>query len=186
MLKNEGIIPARAGFTVRRTAGSPTMTDHPRSRGVYDHLRRPLRHGQGSSPLARGLRFCVVAVDVVLEIIPARAGFTTASPPRTGTRRDHPRSRGVYLWQTEIQYNRTGSSPLARGLHSVRLGQPDRVGIIPARAGFTTCTSPPNQISSGSSPLARGLRRLCGLRSGRRRIIPARAGFTRSHRGSAP
>ena len=30
-----GIIPARAGFTKRITESSPSLTDHPRSRGVY-------------------------------------------------------------------------------------------------------------------------------------------------------
>ena len=51
-----GIIPARAGFTVRPGSSDGSGEDHPRSRGVY-----PFNEGQGagykgSSPLARGLR----------------------------------------------------------------------------------------------------------------------------------
>ena len=52
-----------------------------------------------------------------MRIIPARAGFTTilmAAP-----------------------YERTGSSPLARGLHALKTYRPVRKRIIPARAGFT-------------------------------------------------
>ena len=91
-----------------------------------------------------------------------------------------------------------GSSPHARGLrHTSRArGQPG--GIIPARAGFTSCPSlPPTTrgdhprtrgvygkpvaefiISVGSSPHARGLPVLAGEGHGSCRIIPARAGFT--------
>ena len=72
------------------------------------------------------------------------------------------------------------------------------VGIIPARAGFTTSRPPPSlprrdhprsrgvyhphpvrlPLRRGSSPLARGLRRADVLLAVGVRIIPARAGFT--------
>jgi len=91
-----------------------------------------------------------------------------------------------------------GSSPLARGLLGSAAMAVFVIGIIPARAGFTTVpaqhrAAPPDHPRSrgvyqnalahigdnaGSSPLARGLpkaRLPCG-RPGR--IIPARAGFT--------
>ena len=91
-----------------------------------------------------------------------------------------------------------GSSPLARGLHVHDTQQRERLGIIPARAGFTRmgaakgtawgdhprsrgvyCVVTILSMSlDGSSPLARGL--LPGIPAGglRIRIIPARAGFT--------
>ena len=50
------IIPARAGFTARGRRPGGRRRDHPRSRGVYGACGRPLSPGQGSSPLARGLR----------------------------------------------------------------------------------------------------------------------------------
>ena len=113
-------------------------------------------------------------------------------------RRDHPRSRGVYLNQSLYDNGNSGSSPLARGLpHGERV----RIvadGIIPARAGFTLShahlvmaardhprsrgvygmTKLTVGADSGSSPLARGLlgQDPFGATSGR--IIPARAGFT--------
>ena len=58
-----GIIPARAGFTASQHSQTPSVWDHPRSRGVYTHSDpNPALYG-GSSPLARGLharvRVCV-------------------------------------------------------------------------------------------------------------------------------
>ena len=72
-----GIIPARAGFTARRTPESCLDADHPRSRGVY--VKRSVSaHGvSGSSPLARGLLLAGLAQVLQARIIPARAGFTT-------------------------------------------------------------------------------------------------------------
>ena len=50
-----GIIPARAGFTLPLREPGSKSQDHPRSRGVYDFLRRWKWPSLGSSPLARGL-----------------------------------------------------------------------------------------------------------------------------------
>ena len=111
-------------------------------------------------------------------IIPARAGFTEGPPAAVPARRDHPRSRGVYL------------VALLRAAPQQR--------IIPARAGFTRPCAPAGSRcrdhprsrgvyppfihtdlrNTGSSPLARGLplqHRQVRHRPG---IIPARAGFT--------
>ena len=51
-----GIIPARAGFTVRAARDAARARDHPRSRGVYPVCRCRRVMVTGSSPLARGLR----------------------------------------------------------------------------------------------------------------------------------
>ena len=51
-----GIIPARAGFTVRWRRLRAFVWDHPRSRGVYSPSPSTCPGGSGSSPLARGLR----------------------------------------------------------------------------------------------------------------------------------
>ena len=112
-----GIIPARAGFTAKTRGRSTGRADHPRSRGVYRVARAVLGGVQGSSPLARGLRWCVVCGVCTCGIIPARAGFT----------------RDVGLRSHEHR----GSSPLARGLLFPMhvWSWPPR--IIPARAGFT-------------------------------------------------
>ena len=194
-----GIIPARAGFTAVRRRGARRPADHPRSRGVYIVVFLSDEWDGGSSPLARGLHEPVDWADMEYGIIPARAGFTRAGSARRSARADHPRSRGVYGWETRIVLKKQGSSPLARGLPSgSRSCEPGR-RIIPARAGFTTTapsptTSPPDHprsrgvyaqfsvpaaLARGSSPLARGLQRVSVHRRWRSRIIPARAGFTR-------
>ena len=92
----EGIIPARAGFTVACINTRPNRADHPRSRGVYRIENREQRYREGSSPLARGLQGSGEGAVVDAGIIPARAGFTALVPQRPGEVGDHPRSRGVY------------------------------------------------------------------------------------------
>ena len=173
-----GIIPARAGFTPIPSRTKTVTWDHPRSRGVYRRGGIAFLRGGG--------------------IIPARAGFTYFSAKDATADADHPRSRGVYCTSQKPSCDTTGSSPLARGLrHLYPLEVPD-VGIIPARAGFTTAERasrrpPPDHPRSrgvyrtrrrrmlkklGSSPLARGLlepNENGDIPSG---IIPARAGFT--------
>ena len=172
-----GIIPARAGFTRhdgRRRGGLP---DHPRSRGVYAQPPRLRAHRSGSSPLARGLRRHRRHAKGRQGIIPARAGFTRRTVTRVTHTWDHPRSRGVYTATLDDLTWTPGSSPLARGLRSPLLPVIGGPGIIPARAGFTSRTTPASTPSSdhprsrgvyrnrawtssrrsGSSPLARGL-----------------------------
>ena len=53
--RDQGIIPARAGFTRKRPVGSRRYPDHPRSRGVYSQAEVSATTIPGSSPLARGL-----------------------------------------------------------------------------------------------------------------------------------
>ena len=131
------IIPARAGFTKVVKFRPRKDGDHPRSRGVYGGSQK-LKCGEwGSSPLARGLLNRLLHGGDYVGIIPARAGFTG---PVGGVRvhlGDHPRSRGVYTGWSCGWHAPRGSSPLARGLRFDEDRRPLRVGIIPARAGFT-------------------------------------------------
>ena len=131
------IIPARAGFTPRRSATSSRPRDHPRSRGVYSMVRGCPRERAGSSPLARGLRRFRLPGRVFRRIIPARAGFTWVGGVMGERKRDHPRSRGVYDRVWLASRPPPGSSPLARGLRRRPSPGPTRPRIIPARAGFT-------------------------------------------------
>ena len=54
------------------------------------------RYGEGSSPLARGLRVRLSLSITRKRIIPARAGFTIQMYVGLFLYWDHPRSRGVY------------------------------------------------------------------------------------------
>ena len=196
-----GIIPARAGFTARRSSPRGVRPDHPRSRGVYEgFLPRPPWF-LGSSPLARGLRNPCFHLENDPWIIPARAGFTGTRYVSVHAGSDHPRSRGVYLRSAMSSSTRSGSSPLARGLRLPVGVVGAQHGIIPARAGFTKDSPvrvelvgdhprsrgvywnvknlPPAAV--GSSPLARGLLYAYAGLALVLRIIPARAGFTLVH-----
>ena len=137
VLVESGIIPARAGFTSGAYTHDAYEADHPRSRGVYATNLPQSQVGIGSSPLARGLQKRLRRRIAAGRIIPARAGFTSVGLPRTGTYRDHPRSRGVYWWVGGVRRKFRGSSPLARGLHGLVDWVGKGKGIIPARAGFT-------------------------------------------------
>ena len=131
-------------------------------------------------------------------IIPARAGFTGDSSRRARLLVDHPRSRGVYRSVKWGASHWRGSSPLARGLPR---GCPSHLlllGIIPARAGFTSVLVRAGSGAEdhprsrgvyhadgrrvegldGSSPLARGLPTEKETTCSDLGIIPARAGFT--------
>ena len=133
-----GIIPARAGFTLAHSIRRGVVPDHPRSRGVYAVVLDRPGCDEGSSPLARGLLLGARRVLCGVGIIPARAGFTFL--PSTVRERvwDHPRSRGVYKNFLTHFGTWMGSSPLARGLRSAPHVEAPLVGIIPARAGFTS------------------------------------------------
>ena len=159
----------------------------------------------GSSPLARGLRWCSLLTGINVRIIPARAGFTGYSIEEVIAVADHPRSRGVYRGYPMISVGTRGSSPLARGLRVAVAPQVEDLRIIPARAGFTERGAhgrgadqdhprsrgvyPGSRVTMirivGSSPLARGLRVSGRERSPCGGIIPARAGFTETGAVSA-
>ena len=173
-----GIIPARAGFTARHRSEPVTRWDHPRSRGVYDGGERLVGARLGSSPLARGLQPVCHTAPMVWGIIPARAGFTANLRGPHAISRDHPRSRGVYLFLMPALRSGMGSSPLARGLHAERAFKEADARIIPARAGFTAFPESPLGKILGSSPLARGLLGAELRHVHDAGIIPARAGFT--------
>ena len=197
-----GIIPARAGFTRRRGKLIRLPGDHPRSRGVYQEFIAQATQMGGSSPLARGLLERERRRREGDGIIPARAGFTTATRMPPIVREDHPRSRGVYCRQADKSLFREGSSPLARGLRKSGTDALIERRIIPARAGFTALRTASSFGRSdhprsrgvyrvwwelafnadGSSPLARGLLPEGARPHAHGGIIPARAGFTTARR----
>ncbi len=72
----DGIIPARAGSTRRRTSPSCGRRDHPRSRGEHQNTFSAVPGAAGSSPLARGAQAQGHRRASGERIIPARAGST--------------------------------------------------------------------------------------------------------------
>ena len=98
-----GIIPALAGNTGQRRRPRWRGGDHPRSRGEYmitSSMPTPI---PGSSPLSRGIHDGVDIVEYFRRIIPALAGNTAPRPSRPRANPDHPRSRGEYQGETNVQ-----------------------------------------------------------------------------------
>ena len=152
------IIPARAGFTLASTSATRPRWDHPRSRGVYVGGEWAGHWCSGSSPLARGLLPVGHAGEIERRIIPARAGFTSDCQSTSASSPDHPRSRGVYAAALPLVALVVGSSPLARGLRFSSTPPTFRLGIIPARAGFTPC-GPASRLALRDHPRSRGVYR---------------------------
>ena len=137
-----GLIPAHAGKTPSRAAGTRRMEAHPRSRGENWSTQACADATTGSSPLTRGK-----LVDAGMRrrdngLIPAHAGKTHGLDLDHCPVPAHPRSRGENPSPAARSGPPAGSSPLTRGKHlevRVLLG---RRGLIPAHAGKTTRKPP--------------------------------------------
>ena len=213
-----GIIPACAGSTRARCGPGPWSGDHPRMRGEHTPLLSRTSRRVGSSPHARGAPSTSATWSAARGIIPACAGSTRARcgpgpwsgdhprmrgehasarpPARRGW--DHPRMRGEHENTEHDVMTVQGSSPHARGAHSVYLAARSLGGIIPACAGSTprACgrslgsrdhprmrgEHAANNASrggvGGSSPHARGALSLQMAEARELGIIPACAGST--------
>ena len=152
----------------------------------------------GSSPLARGTLEVLFGHKFTPRLIPARAGNTLPAPWMRKCAAAHPRSRGEHSRKPAIDRLVIGSSPLARGTPTRRIGAARRFRLIPARAGNTkisplgvlNMTAHPRSrgehcsgvrllaLFAGSSPLARGTLRPIARDTRAVRLIPARAGNT--------
>ena len=193
------IIPAYAGSTDFRRAGSRLWPDHPRIRG--EHALPPLRpaSARGSSPHTRGARMETRRGQSQRRIIPAYAGSTPLRPPPSFPPRDHPRIRGEHRrWRVSSRPN-PGSSPHTRGAQGFRYAHSTFCRIIPAYAGSTSCANGTSNTPAdhprirgehlgyrwdaeaklGSSPHTRGAQTLQETRHPLPRIIPAYAGSTK-------
>ena len=112
-----GIIPARAGTTPSWCRPRRSTRDHPRSCGDHAFLLTALVFSRGSSPLVRGPLLGTANNEIVIGIIPARAGTTAPGSSRTRPAWDHPRSCGDHSRPVGRLSVASGSSPLVRGPH---------------------------------------------------------------------
>ena len=153
----------------------------------------------GSSPRVRGKLGPGGREARPLGLIPARAGKTVVPGVYFSGERAHPRACGENGPHLVDDLTAQGSSPRVRG----KPHEPPIVrrapGLIPARAGKTTCAATtaraaqahpracgenrfdtdPLLADSGSSPRVRGKLPQLDRHGGRGRLIPARAGKTR-------
>ncbi len=110
-----GLIPARAGNTTPTMRAFSPWRAHPRSRGEHLSAASTMRDAMGSSPLARGTPRGRSQCIQLKGLIPARAGNTHQYHSASVPRRAHPRSRGEHAEIAASEFERRGSSPLARG-----------------------------------------------------------------------
>ncbi len=191
-----GIIPARAGSSLRATTAIPWRRDHPRACGEQPPCKSSSSQAPGSSPRVRGAGTSTNGGHVLAGIIPARAGSSCLCRRHHTRRRDHPRACGEQLRALNKQLYSQGSSPRVRGAAAQTARTCPALGIIPARAGssllffwshyalrdhpracgeqFSIRVNAPAQ--SGSSPRVRGAAQPAWISPWRLGIIPARAG----------
>ena len=175
-----------------------SIKDHPRIRGEHLSCARRSSCGVGSSPHTRGAPAVAEASSRPARIIPAYAGSTSPTQPRSPTHTDHPRIRGEHSTPMPGTRRPSGSSPHTRGALPPAPQRRKSCRIIPAYAGSTyaasrSCSRRRDHprirgehafleayclTPRGSSPHTRGARRLGAPLRGPQRIIPAYAGST--------
>jgi len=162
----DGLIPARAGRTLRRAVPTSLDRAHPRSRGADEaHIIGAVTF-DGSSPLARGGPNDALRSLTQGRLIPARAGRTVLSCRRRWIGTAHPRSRGADPEPDGAADACQGSSPLARGGLPDHRSSPMLPRLIPARAG-RTCSVIAASVALGAHPRSRGADDLRVVRDGR-------------------
>ena len=195
----QGLIPAYAGRTSCSRTRLRRGTAHPRLRGAHQDGVCVREVNPGSSPLTRGAQSVGRHFERHRGLIPAYAGRTTLTFPRSPRMTAHPRLRGAHHQFSRRLEIVVGSSPLTRGAPSSRsiCRRPSR--LIPAYAGRTRSTlenrgrnrahprlrgahskpSTPPLATPGSSPLTRGAPHTYFGAISPSGLIPAYAGRTR-------
>ena len=177
-VREDGIIPARAGSRVSILFQNSRHRDHPRACGeqslvVVDPSTHP-----GSSPRVRGAVLCRAGSPAGPGIIPARAGSSFVARSMTFATWDHPRACGeqdVYAIANELF---EGSSPRVRGAVEAVPNALNSSGIIPARAGSRP-SGRGGRVDHGDHP------RACGEQLMAARTVPMTAGSSPRVRGAA-
>ena len=136
-IRHTGLIPARAGSTVKVFSVTFWLWAHPRPCGEHKKACSIEPSSTGSSPPVRGALNSVASGFGGAGLIPARAGSTIWWSVRPGPCWAHPRPCGEHRWVVMRRTSARGSSPPVRGAHK----GVDRLtldfGLIPARAGST-------------------------------------------------
>ena len=193
-----GLIPARAGKTLKRLVTQSHAPAHPRACGENPRAHRTRPGGHGSSPRVRGKLQTSFSLIIGVRLIPARAGKTRESKAVPAGYWAHPRACGENTDCAYYPHGETGSSPRVRGKRGRCRRRPLHRGLIPARAGKTRAgastirrrrahpracgenagNSYEEMSMMGSSPRVRGKQPQRRPTPSPPRLIPARAGKT--------
>ena len=198
-------IPAGAGNTRPPAARSRQPSVHPRGRGEHGVWCPNSPPRSGSSPRARGTPPSIRPSSFHIRFIPAGAGNTRSRDGESDSRAVHPRGRGEHLRRQNVDQDKFGSSPRARGTLYASKQRSIGCRFIPAGAGNTIVLLPSQLLKSvhprgrgehhrqhkmnpppiGSSPRARGTQRPIEREGRAHRFIPAGAGNTHCHTAGA-
>ena len=152
---HSGLIPARAGKTIKTPTVTKLCRAHPRVCGEnYDKVKAEF-FAEGSSPRVRGKQPAGRQPPPGLGLIPACAGKTSSYAQTASGTRAHPRVCGENLESQSDKVHDAGSSPRVRGKHRDFRRCSDAERLIPACAGKTELWERAN-IRSGAHP------RVCG------------------------
>ena len=154
--------------------------DHPRIRGEHAWPTFPSSDRNGSSPHTRGARLADFPELRPERIIPAYAGSTSKSSPRTLPVKDHPRIRGEHRALNPGGVFSAGSSPHTRGAPSAEIPPIASSRDHPRIRGEHLRGDRTPRPGRGSSPHTRGAPTCRPPGTTRPRIIPAYAGSTAS------
>ena len=178
------LIPAHAGKTSTRLRAARRERAHPRSRGENIIGVVSARRPTGSSPLTRGKRGSVRALDALTGLIPAHAGKTLVSNGEIPKGRAHPRSRGENLAHDRHVCRPHGLIPAHAGKTRTSGAAGCRQRAHPRSRGENSITCAVRLARQGSSPLTRGKPHRLLDHAETPGLIPAHAGKTRLHYAS--
>ncbi len=154
-LRDDDVVPARAGIFRRSWDDPRQRSGRPRTRGDLPHAGPGGRARRMSSPHARGSSRARDAMDRAAQVVPARAGIFPPSNSFLPRCQGRPRTRGDLPAKQTIRHSVAASSPHARGSsHRERAKRGDAV-VVPARAGIFRSTAG-TDCGSGCRPRTRG------------------------------
>ena len=110
-----GLIPARAGKTMRWAIMVEVHRAHPRACGENEEVRQAREGQEGSSPRVRGKLVVLENAAPCPRLIPARAGKTRPSSDASTPSWAHPRACGENVVWEGVGMRAPGSSPRVRG-----------------------------------------------------------------------
>ena len=149
----QGLIPAGAGQTARRSLTSATTRAYPRGCGADGAQKPYIRYDEGLSPRVRGRLHVEQHGQDRDRLIPAGAGQTRRTRPSRSRMTAHPRGCGADGVRLDQRRGHEGSSPRVRGRPGHGRALRHRLGLIPAGAGQT---SAPRRSTAASTAHPRG------------------------------
>ena len=169
-------IPACAGNSTTRASRPTLATVHPRVCGELGPRHVAYVAHFGSSPRVRGTHTGAHAVNGFCRFIPACAGNSRRSVPRSRGRPVHPRVCGELQVLIKVWHGVNGSSPRVRGTPCCLTSSPGRLTVHPRVCGELAATLIETPQGNGSSPRVRGTPEERTTQQLVHRFIPACAG----------